>query len=159
MDCSPPGSSVHGFSRQEYWSGLPFPPPNSVNVNLQQNSLQFSGSMVSDSATPWTAARQASLSITNSRSLPKLTSIESVMPSNHLILYRPLLLPPSIYPSIRVSSKESVIRITQPKYKHQNQQVYELGAKTGPFLKTSSRNYPPTSTPNRISQVLSGVQG
>ena len=55
--------------------------------------------------TPWTAARQASLSITNSRSLPKLVSTESVMPSNHLILCRPLLLPPSIFPSIRVFSK------------------------------------------------------
>ena len=62
-------------------------------------------------ATPWTAARQASLSITNSRSLPKLMSIESVMPSNHLILCRPLLLPPSIFPSIRVFSNESVLHI------------------------------------------------
>ena len=59
-------------------------------------------------ATPWTAARQASLSITNSQSLLKLMSIESVMPSNHLILCRPLLLPPSIFPSIRVVSVESV---------------------------------------------------
>ena len=57
-------------------------------------------------ATPWTAAHQASLSIANSRSLPKLMSIESVMPSNHLILYRPLLLLPSIFPSIRVFSNE-----------------------------------------------------
>ena len=60
-------------------------------------------------ATPWTAACQASLSITNSQSLLKLMSIESVMPSNHLILCRPLLLPPSIFPSIRVSSYESVL--------------------------------------------------
>ena len=59
-------------------------------------------------ATPWTAARQASLSITNSRSPPKPMSIESVMPSNHIILCRPLLLPPSILPSIRVFSNESV---------------------------------------------------
>ena len=66
--------------------------------------------------TPWTAARQASLSITNSWSLLKLTSIESVMPSNHLILCRPLLLPPSIFPSIRVFSNESVLRIRWPKY-------------------------------------------
>ena len=57
--------------------------------------------------TPWTAAHQASLSITNSRSLPKLMSIESVMPSNHLILCLPLLLLPSIFPSIRVFSYES----------------------------------------------------
>ena len=67
-------------------------------------------------ATPWTAARQASLSITNSRSLLKLMSIESVMPSNHLILCRPLLLLPSIFPSIRVFSNESALRIRWPKY-------------------------------------------
>ena len=66
-------------------------------------------------AAPRTAARQASLSFTNSRNLLKLTSIESVMPSNHLILCRPLLLP-SIFPSIRVFSKESVLRIRWPKY-------------------------------------------
>ena len=67
-------------------------------------------------ATPWTAACQASLSITNSQSLPKLMSIESVMPSNHLILCCPLLLLPSIFPSIRVFSNESVLRIRWPKY-------------------------------------------
>ena len=66
--------------------------------------------------TPWTAARQASLSITNSRSLLKLTSIESVMLSNHLILCRPLLFPPSIFPSIRVFSNESAPCIRWPKY-------------------------------------------
>ena len=66
--------------------------------------------------TPWTAARQASLSITNSRSLLKLVSIEWVMPSNNLILCRPLLLPPSIFPSIRVFSNESLICIRWPKY-------------------------------------------
>ena len=66
--------------------------------------------------TPWTAACQASLSITSSRSLLKFISINSVMPSNHLILYRPLLLPPSIFPSIRVLSKESVLHIRWPKY-------------------------------------------
>ena len=69
-------------------------------------------------ATPWTAGRQASLSITNSWSLIKLMSIESVMPSNHLILCRALLLPPSIFPSIRVFSNESVLRIRWPKYWH-----------------------------------------
>ena len=63
-----------------------------------------------------TAARQASLSITNSQSLLKPMSIESVMPSNHLILCCPLLLPPSIFPSIRVLSNESVLRIRWPKY-------------------------------------------
>ena len=66
--------------------------------------------------TPWTAARQASLSITNSRSLLKLMSIELVMPSNHLILSCPLLLPPSIFPSIRVFSNESALHIRWPKY-------------------------------------------
>ena len=67
-------------------------------------------------ATPWTSARQASLSIINSQSLPILMSIESVMPSNHLILCCPLLLPPSIFPSIRVFSNESALRIRWPKY-------------------------------------------
>ena len=67
-------------------------------------------------ATPWTAACQASLSITNSRSPPKLMSIESVMPSNHLILYPPLLLLPSVFPSIRVFSNESALRMRWPKY-------------------------------------------
>ena len=66
--------------------------------------------------TPWTAAHQASLSIINSQSLLKLMSIESVMPSNHLILCLPLLLLPSIFPSIRVFSSESVLRIRQPNY-------------------------------------------
>ena len=66
--------------------------------------------------TPWTAAHKASLSITNPRSLLKLLSIESVMPSNHLILCRPLFLPPSILPSIRVFSNESVLHIRWPKY-------------------------------------------
>ena len=67
-------------------------------------------------ATPWTAACQASLSITNSWSLRKLMSIESVMPSNHLILCHPLLLSLSIFPSIRVFSNESALRIRWPKY-------------------------------------------
>ena len=66
--------------------------------------------------TPWTTARQASLSITNSQSLLKFMSIESVMLSNHLILCHPLLLPPSIFPSIRVFSNESGLRIRWPKY-------------------------------------------
>ena len=67
-------------------------------------------------ATPWTAARQASLSITNSQSLHRLVSIELVMPSNHLILCRPLLLLPSIFPSISLFSSESVLCIRWPKY-------------------------------------------
>ena len=82
---------------------------------IRLSSVQFSCSVVSDSLIPWTAARQASLSITSSRSLLKLMSIESVMPANHLILRRPLLLP-SIFPSIRVFSSELVLRIMWPKY-------------------------------------------
>ena len=79
--------------------------------------VQFSHSALSKSLQPpWTAARQALLSITNFRSLLKLMSIYLVMPSNHLILCHPLLLPPSIFPSIRVFSSESVLHIRWPKY-------------------------------------------
>ena len=80
------------------------------------SSVQFSCSVVQHFATPWTAVPQASLSITNSQSLFKLMSIESVMPSNHLTLCHPLLIPPSIFPSIRVFSSESVLLIRWPKY-------------------------------------------
>ena len=81
-----------------------------------QFSLVKSLSCVRLFATPWTTACQASLSITNSWSLLKLMSIELVMPSNHLILCHPLLLLPSIIPSIRVFSNESLLRIRWPKY-------------------------------------------
>ena len=87
------------FSRQEYWFS---------SVQLLSRVQLF--------ATPWTAALQASLSIINSQSLLKLMSIESVMPSNHLILCCPRLFPPSIFPSIRVFSNESALRIRWPKY-------------------------------------------
>ena len=84
------------------------------------NSVQLSSvqllSRVWLFSTPWTAAYQTSLSITNSQSLLKLMSIELVMPSNHLIFCRPLLLLPSIFPSIRVFSSESVLHIRCPKY-------------------------------------------
>ena len=90
------------------------------------NSVQFSCSVMSDSATPWTEAHQASLSNTNSQSLLKLMPIESVIPSNHplsspspslsSILCHPLLLLPSIFPSIRVFSNESAFCIRWPKY-------------------------------------------
>ena len=84
------------------------------------NSVQFSSaqslSRVQLCATPWTAAHQASLSITKSRSLLKPMSIKSVMSSNHLILCHPFLPPPLIFPSIRVFSNESVLRIRWPKY-------------------------------------------
>ena len=90
------------------------------HVEIERFSLQFSSvqllSPVQLFATPWTAAYQASLSITNSWSLLKLISIELVMPSNHLILHHPILLLPSIFPSIRVFSNESVLHIRWPKY-------------------------------------------
>ena len=82
---------------------------------VQFSSVQ-SLSSVQLFATPWIAAHQASLSITNSRSLSKLMSIESVMPSNHVILCRPLLLLPPIPPSIRVFSNESALHMRWPKY-------------------------------------------
>ena len=126
-----------GFSRQEYWPGFPCPLlgdlPNPVikpgSPELQANSsplrhlywttsiLLFSHSVTSQRfVTPWTAAHQACLSLTISWSLLKLVSIESVMPSNHLILCQPLLLPPSVFPSIRIFSNESVLHIRWPKY-------------------------------------------
>ena len=83
-------------------------------VYLSLSSVQFSRSVLSDSATPWTAACQASLSITSSQSPLKLMSIESVMPSNHLILCCPLLFLPSIFPSIRVFSNESALHTRWP---------------------------------------------
>ena len=86
-----------------------------IRLNEVSQSVQFLR-RVQLFATPWTAAHQASLSITNSWSSPELMSIESVMPSNHLILCRPLLLLPSISPSIRVFSNESALRIRWPKY-------------------------------------------
>ena len=85
---------------------------SSVSEWVSQLSLSY----VLIFATPWTAAQQASLSITNSRSLFKPMSIKLVMPSNHLILCHPLLLPPSIFPSIRVFTNESALCIRWPKY-------------------------------------------
>ena len=88
---------------------------NLVYLKLPFSSVQWL-SHVRLFATPWTAAHQASLSITNTQSLPKLMSTESVMPSNHFILCHTLLLLPSIFPNIRVFSNESVLRIRWPKY-------------------------------------------
>ena len=110
---------------------FPIPGSNACLLHWQMDSLPFEPlgkpytstssvqllSRVWLFATPWTSARQASLSITNFQSLPKLMSIESVMPSNHLILCRPLLLLPSIFPNIRVFSNESALRVRWPKYK------------------------------------------
>ena len=99
--------------------------PNYTPVKVLKNkikfvtwcqSVQFSRSVMSDSATPWIVAHQASLSITNSPSPPKSISIESVMPSSHLIPCRSLLLLPSIFTSIRVFSNESALQIRWPKY-------------------------------------------
>ena len=121
-----------GFSRQEYWSGLPFPSPNPKErqcqrmfrlwyscTHLTHQQSQFSSvkslSHVRLFVNPWTAVCQACLSIMNSWSLLKLMSIESVMPSNHLILCHPLLLSPSVIPSTRVFSNESVLCIRWPK--------------------------------------------
>ena len=97
-----------------YWQTL----PQTVRLLETQSvgSSVQSLSRVRLFATPWTAARQASLSITNSWSPPKPMSFESVMPSNHLILCCPLLLLPSIFPSIRVFSNESALHIRWPKY-------------------------------------------
>ena len=86
------------------------------SYHSNSSSLVQSLSRVGLFTTPWTAARQASLSITNSWSPPKPMSIVSVMPSNHLILCHPLLLLPSIFPSIRVFSNESALHIRWPKY-------------------------------------------
>ena len=94
---------------------LGFLAPSRRNSLPSISSAQFSCSVMVNSATPWTAA-QASLSITISQSLLRLTSIESVMPSNHLILCRPLLLLPSIFPSIRDLSNKPVLRIRWPEY-------------------------------------------
>ena len=94
------------FADDEYWSELSY---------LGISSVQ-SLSRVQLFATPWTAACQASLSITSSQSLLKLMPIELVMPSNHLILCRPLLFLPSIFPSIRVFSNELALLIRWPKY-------------------------------------------
>ena len=129
-----------GFSKQEYQSGLPCPPPGDLpNLGMEPTSpalqadsflLSYQGSPKIDISsvqlssvtqsclilsTPRTAAHQASLSITNSRSLLKLMSTEPVIPSNHLILCRPFLLLPSIFPSIKVFSNESVLCIRWPK--------------------------------------------
>ena len=102
------------------YSSLAEIPPEWCCVLLNASNLQFSSvqslSCVRLLAIPWTAGLQASISITRSRSLHKLMSIESVMPSSHLILCRPFLLPPSIIPSIRVFSNESVLHIRWPKY-------------------------------------------
>ena len=103
---------TYGYQAEERGGGMNW----EVGIYVYTVSSIQLLSHVSDFATPWTAARQASLSITNSCSLLKLMSIESGMPYNHLILCCPLLLLPSILPSIRVFSTESALRIRWPKY-------------------------------------------
>ena len=128
-----------GFHRKEYWSGLPFsslgdlPNPgikpmspalqvDTLPLSYQRSPLKYPVvfvqllSLVLRFAAPWTAARQSSLPFTISLSLLKLISIESVMPFNHLILCHPLLLLPSIFPSIRIFSNESALCIRSPKH-------------------------------------------
>ena len=102
----------HGFHVGEHCLCLCY---SSFHLSVQFSSVQLL-SHVWLFATPRTAARQASLSITNSQSLPKLMSMESVMPSNHLILCWPLLLPPSIFLNIRVFLNESALHIKWPKH-------------------------------------------
>ena len=87
-----------------------------TNIMASSPISSIQSSVVSDSVTPWTAAHHASLSITNSQSLLKLMSIKLVMPSNHLILCHPLVVPPSIFPSIRIFSNESVLHSPSNEY-------------------------------------------
>ena len=107
---------------------------------LYQFSSVQSLSCVRLFVTPWIAARQASLSITNSQSSLKLMSIESVMPSSHLILYRPLFLLPPIPPSIRVFSSESTLRMRWPKYWHFSFSIIPSKEHPGEKLYTVSKN-------------------
>ena len=109
-----PAVAIGLFSFQSQCQRM-FKPPHSCThlISVQLSSVAQPCLTLCD---PWTAARQASLSITNSQSLPKLMPTESVMPSNHLILCCPLLLLPSILPSIRVFSNELVLCIRWPKY-------------------------------------------
>ena len=108
------GSNRH-LLRLPHWQAGSLPPGPPGKPCLMVSSAE-SLSRIRLFATSWTAAHQASLSIINTWSLLKFISIASVMPSNYLILCRPLLLPPSIFPSIRVFSNESVLRIRWPKY-------------------------------------------
>ena len=115
------GTVVDSYTCPTHWP-WPWVAPECVQlIVFSKNFFSVSCSVWSLScvwlfATPWTAARKASLSINNSKSLLKLMSIEPVMPSNHLILCRPFLLPPSIFPSIRVFPSESVLFIKWPKH-------------------------------------------
>ena len=133
MDSCLSGSSVHGISQARILDGLPFPSPGDLpNPGIEPSAPELADELFTAEppgkpssvqafsrvllfATLWIAACQDSLSITNSWSLLKLVSIESLMPSNHFILCCPLLLP-SVFPSIRVFSNESALHIRWPKY-------------------------------------------
>ena len=116
--------AIHGHISTLFKILSPYTKPKLLTINLSSLEWQSGGfydsvqslSHVRLFVIPWTAARQAFLSFTISWSLLKLMSIESVMPANHLILYHPLLLPPSVFPRIRVFSNESVLHIMWPKY-------------------------------------------
>ena len=108
LPSEPPGNEAHLTLRRAIWFS------QSTNSNIQFSSV---AQVCLTLCNPWTVARQASLSIANSQSLLKLMSIESVMSSNHVILSHPLLLLPSIFPSIRVFSNESVLCTRWPKYR------------------------------------------
>ena len=118
-------ASIKSTERHKFCSKYKVTNTKSIKPKKSQSRLSSvqSLSRVQLFATPWTVARQAFLSITNSRSLLKLMSIESVMPSNHLILFCPLLLLPLIFSSIRVLSNESVLCIRWPKLEFQLQHL------------------------------------
>ena len=109
---------IYTIYQSSFFTASSYSPQCSIiDTSTIFSSVQFSSlNCVRLFATPWITAHQASLSITNSRSSLKLMSIESLMPSSHLILCRPLLLLPAIFPSIRVFSSESVLHIRWPKY-------------------------------------------
>ena len=113
-------ATVHGIAQSRTRLSNFISLSSTLQFHLRSSGIQFSSvqllSRVQLFVIPWTAAQQASLSITNSQSLLKLMSVELVMPSNHLILCHPLLLLPSILPSTRVFSNESALRIRWPKY-------------------------------------------
>ena len=181
--CSLPGFSVHGILQSKIWERVAISsstvsswPRGWTQVSCiskwilhhwatQEDPLEskWGGNSFSSVqllsrvwlfATPWTTALQASLSITNSWSPPKPMSIESVMPSNHLILCRPLLRLPSIFPSIRVFSNESALRIRWPNYWSFSFNIGPSNEHTGFFRGTANytmdwRNpYPPFSNPH-----------
>ena len=134
---------------------------------LKYSSVQ-SLSCIQLFVTPWIAVHQVSLSITSSQSLPKLMSIELEMPSNHLILCHPLLLPPSIFPSIRVFTNESSLRIRWPKYwsfsfnispwhEHSGPIFFRIGLVGSPCSPRDSQEISPTPQFKNINSSMLSV--